>query len=298
MAPDIVAAILGPPREPPADIADNHAGTRVTIDPGERPERAARVQVATFEGPFALLLSLIEQRQLDVLEVPLGELAGAYLEAVTSLGDAQMPHISAFVTVCSQLILIKSRALLPRSPMVAAPGEEGTDPEAELRERLILYRRYRDAAGLLAVRIATGTSLFHRDAAAAGAAAQAGSRPELGSPIDAATLVAALEAAIVLVPLPDQPAGVMPRSVTLEERAALIRDALLGVPEVVLQDLLIGVQDRVVVAVTFLAMLELVKGGEVVVEQQEPWGPILCRATDPTARKLVAVAIDSEGLVA
>ena len=69
----------------------------------------------------------------------------------------------------------------------------------------------------------------------------------------------------------------MPRLVTLEERAAVIRAALSDSPVVVLQDLLGDLRDRVVVAVTFLAMLELVKGRELAVEQAEPFGPIVCR---------------------
>jgi chromatin segregation and condensation protein Rec8/ScpA/Scc1 (kleisin family) len=53
---------------------------------------------------------------------------------------------------------------------------------------------------------------------------------------------------------------------------------------VVLQELLAGVRDRVVVAVTFLALLELVKRREIVVEQAEPWGPIVARAMSPEER--------------
>jgi chromatin segregation and condensation protein Rec8/ScpA/Scc1 (kleisin family) len=69
----------------------------------------------------------------------------------------------------------------------------------------------------------------------------------------------------------------MPRLVTLEERAAIIRAALREAPVVVLQDLLEDLRDRVVVAVTFLALLELVKGREVEISQAEPFGPIVCR---------------------
>src|SRR5688572_24551652 len=84
------------------------------ITPDAHPERAAHVVMDTFDGPLALLLSLIEQRQLDVLHVPLGELATAFLEALTEITADQLPHISAFIAVASQLILLKSRALLPR----------------------------------------------------------------------------------------------------------------------------------------------------------------------------------------
>jgi chromatin segregation and condensation protein Rec8/ScpA/Scc1 (kleisin family) len=71
---------------------------------------------------------------------------------------------------------------------------------------------------------------------------------------------------------------VVPRLVTLEERAQVIRTALTDTPVVVLQDLLEDLTDRVVVAITFLAMLELVKGRELTVEQEEPFGPIVCRS--------------------
>jgi chromatin segregation and condensation protein Rec8/ScpA/Scc1 (kleisin family) len=67
------------------------------------------------------------------------------------------------------------------------------------------------------------------------------------------------------------------RTITLAERTAVIREALRASDIVVLQDLLGGVHDRVVVAVTFLAMLELSKRREITLEQAEPWGPIVAR---------------------
>ena len=228
-------------------------------------------------APLALLLGLIEQRELDILEVPLGDLAGAYLDALASLDAEQMAHISAFVSVASQLILIKSRALLPRPPLVAIAIDEAPDPEAALRERLILYRRYRDAGRDLRGRLESGWEVFRREPAAASASAHAGSRPDEGPPLDPQLLVEALDAAFRLAPPPPSVPEVVPRLVTLEERAALIRAALLDTPVVVLQDLLGELVDRVVVAVTFLALLELVKGREVTVEQAEPFGPIVCR---------------------
>jgi chromatin segregation and condensation protein Rec8/ScpA/Scc1 (kleisin family) len=54
----------------------------------------------------------------------------------------------------------------------------------------------------------------------------------------------------------------------------LIRRALRSAPTIVLQDLLHNVKDRVLVAVTFMALLEMVKGREIAIEQNEPWGPI------------------------
>jgi segregation and condensation protein A len=265
------AAILPPMPLP------RRGDTAVRIARAAHPDRAAHVRLEGYDGPLALLLGLIEQRELDILEVPLGDLAGAYLDALASLDTEQMAHISAFVSVASQLILIKSRALLPRPPLVAITIDEGPDPEAALRERLILYRRYRDAGRDLRGRLESGWEVFRREPAAASASAHAGSRPDEGPPLDPRLLVEALDAAFRLAPPPPSAPEVVPRLVTLEERAALLRAALLDTPVVVLQDLLGELVDRVVVAVTFLALLELVKGREVTVEQAEPFGPIVCR---------------------
>jgi segregation and condensation protein A len=272
---EIGAALLPPMRRPV------RGETRVRIAEADHPDRAAHVRVEGYDGPLALLLGLIEQRELDILEVPLGDLAGAYLEALAALDEEQMSHISSFVTIASQLILIKSRAILPRPPVVAIPIEEGPDPEAALRERLILYRLYRDAGRDLRGRLESGWEVFRREPTAAEASAKAGSRPDEGPPLAPAVLLQALDRAMRQVPAPPPPAQVMPRLVTLEERARVIRAALSDTPVVVLQDLLEDLTDRVVVAVTFLAMLELVKGRELSVEQAEPFGPIVCRSLVP-----------------
>ena len=119
---------------PTASATDG--GPAVTFGEGRRPESRTQVQMAEFDGPLGLLLSLIEARQLDVLTVPLGALAGAYLDALGRLEADRLGNVSSFVAIASQLILIKSRAMLPRrtdptDPMALA--DEGTDPEAELR---------------------------------------------------------------------------------------------------------------------------------------------------------------------
>lgn len=260
-------------------------GALIRFTDARRPETATHVSLGAFDGPLALLLALIEQRELDVLEVPLGDLAAAYLEALANLPGERMANISAFVAVASQLILIKSRALLPRPPQAAAAeGEEAPDPEAELRRRLLLYRAFRDAGGWLGARLEAGTRLFPREPGAAAAAAMAGARPADAPPLDPALLVAALGRSAELLPPPAPPPEVMARTVTLAERAEVIRAALRRAPTFVLQELLRGTRDRVVMAVTFLAMLELVKRRELAVEQDAPWGPIRCRATTPEER--------------
>ena len=251
---------------------------RVQIGEDRAPERATVVSLEGFDGPLGLLLSLIEARQLDVLTVPLGALAGAYLEALAAMSVERIGHVSAFIAVASQLILIKSRAMLPRAPSAPQVGlaDDAPDPEAELRARLLLYRAYRDAGRRL-VDAAAGRPSFRREPSVALAAARAGARPRSLPPLDASLLGTALEGLVRVAPFVQPPPETMRRTVRISGRAAIIRAALVGVDSIVLQELLADVTDRIVKAVTFLAMLELVKRREIEIEQAEPWGPIIAR---------------------
>ena len=173
--------------------------------------------------------------------------------------------------------------MLPRPPAAAvAPTTRRAIPRRSCAAGCILYRAYRDAGRRLAdARWRFGIGLFRREP-----------RPRRRPAVPARdrTVAAPLDPAVARpTPSPARPCSLRrrpsrrprswPRTITLDERAAIIRAALRGAPSVVLQELLRDVRDRVVVAVTFLAMLELVKRREIVVEQDEPWGPIVARAT-------------------
>ena len=269
------------------------AATAVRFGDGRRPETATQVQVAEFDGPLALLLSLIEARQLDVMTIPLGAVADAYLDALGTLEVDRLGNISAFVAIASQLILIKSRQMLPRA-LPSGPEalvDEGADPEAELRARLILYRAHRDAGRRLAEEALLRIGLFRREPRIAHAAALAGARPVDVPALDPVLLSRAVAHLATIAPPPELPPEVMPRTITLAERAEIIRAALRDAPSVVLQELLIGIRDRVVIAVTFLAMLELMKRREIVVEQAEPWGPIVARTTTAAERAAAGLPV-------
>ena len=279
-----------------APIAIREVTGRIVLmpHPGSAPEVAfaeglvestTHVKLDAFDGPLALLLAVIEARQLDVLSVPLGGLAAAYLDALATLEGDRLGNVSAFVAVAAQLILIKSRAILPRPPTLAAvPLDEELDPEAELRARLLEYKRFRDAGMALGERLDLHR-LFRRDADVAASAGRAGARPPERPPLPVSVLTRALGRLWRVVPEAPQPAEIMTRTITLAERTAVIREALLSADSVVLQELLAGVHDRVVVVVTFLALLELSKRREITLEQKRPWGPIIVRRLSQTSEE-------------
>ena len=146
-----------------------------------------------------------------------------------------------------------------------------------------MYKAYRDAAERLQARAIAGWLLARREPSVALAAARSGAIAPLPPRLDPALLAGALDRLAVVVPPAVPPPESMPRTMTLDERAALIRAALAEAGPVVLQELLAGVRDRVVIAVTFLAMLELVKRREVTIEQDRAVGSHH-RPTGPATR--------------
>ncbi len=210
-----------------------------------------------------------------------------------------MGNVSAFVAVASQLILIKSRAILPRHKPegAVALADEGPDPEAELRARLILYRAFRDAGARLLDEAQARMGLWHREPAAARAAGVAGARPPAAQPLPVVAPGGGARG-----PRHDRPAAPAAARdhppIGHPDRA---RDAHPAAPWPARtwscsRTCSRGVTDRVVVAVTFLALLELMKRREIVVRQDEPWGPIMARRTTAEERAAAGVpdAIDEE----
>src|SRR3989337_482452 len=98
-----------------------------------------------FEGPLQLLLHLIESRQLDVLSVPLAEVADAYV-AHLARHPVDAANLSEFVSIAAHLIYLKSRRMLPAEPMPPVPDAADEPDEEELRRRILEYRALRDAA--------------------------------------------------------------------------------------------------------------------------------------------------------
>jgi segregation and condensation protein A len=239
----------------------------IAIEAGPQP---FELQLDVFSGPLDLLLRLIESRELDVLTVPLAELADAYVE---HLANHTVPaaELADFVAIASQLILLKSRRLLPGEPQPAAMAGDEEPDEEELRRRLIEYRALRDAARLLGAW--DGVRAAHRREP------RESDLPEAPSaPLPATVLAGALER-LAAIPEPEAPPPeVVPREVTIAMQIATLRRAMGSAGKVVLQTVLAACHSRTEISVTVLAMLELVRRRQAMVEQSELFGPILVRS--------------------
>jgi segregation and condensation protein A len=220
-----------------------------------------------FEGPLALLLHLIESRQLDVMTVPLAEVADAYVEHLAR-HPVDAANLSEFVAIAAQLIYLKSRRLLPTEPLPALPDGSDEVDEEELRRRLVEYRSLRDAAAQLGERDGVSPTMRREP--------RESDLPEAPvEPMSPSVLAAALET-LAAIPEPvAPPPAVVPREITIGQQIAVLREALAGGGRVLLQTILARCRSRTEAAITFLATLELVRRRQVSAEQHDLFGPIV-----------------------
>lgn len=101
---------------------------------------AIPVKIQVFEGPLDLLLHLIEKNKVNIYDIPIAQITSQYLEYVNAMEKSDLNIVSEFLVMAATLIDIKSKMLLPAE--VSDEGEE-LDPRAELVERLLEYKMYK-----------------------------------------------------------------------------------------------------------------------------------------------------------
>ncbi len=240
------------------------AGTALSLPVGAP---AFTLALPVFEGPLQLLLHLIESRQLDVLTVPLADVADAYVEHLAS-HPVDAANLSEFVSIAAQLIFLKSKRMLPAEPLPPLPDGTDEPDEEELRRRLLEYRALRDAARTLGERDGTAP-LMRREP-------RESDLPEApAEPMPAALLVSTLERLAVTPEPVAPPPEIVAREITIGQQIGVLRQALSHGGRVVLQTILARCRSRTEAAVTFLATLELVRRRQVTARQDDLFGPIV-----------------------
>ncbi len=219
------------------------------------------VKTPVFEGPLELLLSLIEKRKLFINDISLSKIADDYISAVQSLPDIPLKDVANFVFVASTLVLIKSKSLLPTLDL---SGEEEGDIE-RLKERLRVYQKMKELSAF--VKENFGKKILY-------ARETPKNRIITFSPSEDTTLqdiFASVAGILSRLPAMDvSPKGVIKKMVTLEDAIGrLVRriDSHLRMSFKKYSG--IGKEEKNMVIVSFLAVLELIKRGAIVAEQRE-----------------------------
>jgi len=118
-----------------------------------------RVDLDVFRGPLDLLLYLVRKHEVDVTDIPIAEITDQYLEFLAILERIDVNAVGEFLELASTLIEIKSRLVLPHGDEVE---DEVEDPREQLVERLLEYKKYKDAASILEERCHLWQQRFSR----------------------------------------------------------------------------------------------------------------------------------------
>lgn len=238
-----------------------------------------------FAGPFDLLLTLVLREEIDLLEVDLAEVVIAYIDHLESRGELDLEAATEFLVLIAALLELKSRLLLPGEEIEELIELEPGEAAEELLARLLDAHRYRSASTYLRDRLAAEEGHRFRSAPLPPSLRRASLR-EADAVYDAATLTAAI-GTLLEVPEPVDVRHMVGSRVTVAERLAHLRELLrrgrFNFDEAVAR------ADRVTIAVTLYAVLELYKQGELTWSQDEPFAEITiearqtARADGPTA---------------
>ena len=219
-----------------------------------------------FEGPLDLLLHLIEREELDITKIALAQVTDQYLTYVRNLEHQRTRELADFLVIAAKLLLIKSVALLPRAP---EPRPEEEDVGDDLVEQLRIYRRFKQISELLNERQREGLQSYIRIAAVPRTTPQL----DLGD-ITLDNLLTTVVEVLVEREAPSADEVVKP-SATIEDQIARIDDVLSRQPRLNFRDVLQHAADRVEIIVTLLAVLEMMKTGQIVVRQERLFGDII-----------------------
>ncbi|MCC7232195.1 MAG: segregation/condensation protein A [Bacteroidia bacterium] len=108
-------------------------------------EKVFEIKLPQFEGPFDLLLFFIERDEVDIHNIPISKITNDFLDYIHQMTELNIELASEFILVAATLMRIKAKMLLPR-PELDDQGNE-IDPRADLIERLLLYKQYKEACG-------------------------------------------------------------------------------------------------------------------------------------------------------
>lgn len=233
---------------------------------------AIPVKIQVFEGPLDLLLHLIEKNKVNIYDIPIAQITSQYLEYVNAMEKSDLNIVSEFLVMAATLIDIKSKMLLPAE--VSDEGEE-LDPRAELVERLLEYKMYKYMSyELKDKQIDANRSLYRQESVPSEIKAYK-------EPVDINELLKDVTLQKLhtifqdvmrrqenkIDPIRSKFGKIEKEEVNLEEKMNYIIEYSMTHQFFSFRNLLEKQASKMQVIVTFLAILELMKMGKILIEQ-------------------------------
>lgn len=233
-----------------------------------------------------LLLHLIDINKIDIYDIPIAEITDQYLQYLDAMDQADMNVTSEFLVMAATLLDIKCRMLLPKEK--DEQGEE-IDPRSELVEKLLEYKVYKYMSLLLRDREMDAGTAYYRKKALPDEVRKYQPPIDYEALIGGATL-ASLHAVFTDIlrraddrvdPVRSTFGKIEREEVDMGERASYMRDYLLRHRKTSFRGLLEHAGSRDEIVVTFLIFLEMMKTGDLLVEQEGNFGDIRITVKDP-----------------
>ncbi|NTU96922.1 MAG: segregation/condensation protein A [Chlorobiaceae bacterium] len=226
-----------------------------------------RISLDEFEGPLDLLLFFIRRDELDIYNIPISKITADFIGYVHAARTLNLEVAAEFIYMASMLMSIKAKMLLPRPVHEGEPSDE-FDPREQLVQRLLEYKRIKEAAEMLDLLSGERSRLFSRgmfeefEPEVLDEFDQAVKRPTLYH------LIQAYQAVLDSIPRP-MTRNVMDAPVTVEQQSSLILSKLRQDAQVSFRTMLDGITERLIFVVTFLAVLELCRNQRIMVLVKE-----------------------------
>ena len=237
-----------------------------------------------FSGPFDLLLTLVLREEVDLLELQLADVVLAYLDHLESRGELDLETATEFIVLIAALLELKSRLMLASEDEDELLEMEPEEAAQELLARMLDARRYRSAAGHLKELLADEHGVRFRQAPPPAHLRRTELAPREGS--QNPDVLGEAIGRLLSMPPTISLRHIGTARVTVAERLThlrgLLRRGAFSFDEAV------GDADRMTVAVTLFALLELYKRGEVDWRQPESFGEIAIQATTVQSGEAVA----------
>lgn len=242
------------------------------------------VKLEAFEGPLDLLLHLIEKNKVNIYDIPIVEITNQYMEYIQEIErSTSMESMSEFLVMAATLLKIKSRMLLPKEEK-----EEEEDPREELVQRLVEYKMCRYAAGELKDMSVDAEKVFYKPETIPKEIREY-EEPIRPSEIVGDVTLEKLNQVFQMVmrrkkdredPVRSRFGKIEKEKYKVEDRMRDIRRQIQGLRRINFRTLLDIQPTKEMVIVTFLAVLELMKVGQVTVSQESNFGEIYMDAAD------------------
>lgn len=238
------------------------------------------VKLQVFEGPLDLLLHLIDKNKIDIYDIPIVEITNQYMEYIKAMEKEDLNIMSEFLVMAATLLDIKCRMLLPKE--VNEEGEE-EDPRQELVEQLLEYKMYKYMSYELRDRQIEGEQVMFKDPTIPEEVL------EYVEPVDLDALLGDITLAKlnrifrdVMKKQVDKIDPVRSKFGKIEKEEVTLPDKLQYVTEYAgthrrfgFRELLKRQSSKTQIVVTFLAILQLMKEGIILIEQEQPFDEIM-----------------------